>query len=97
MLGVAFGVSLLAGLVCGMFPALASTRRDPREALATSGRTVAGSHDRLRRVFVVAQLSLAIVLLTGAGLLLKSFARLRDVDTGFRSSGIVTFRTILSE
>ena len=96
VLGVAFGVSLLAGLVCGIFPALASTRRDPREALATSGRTVAGSNDRLRRGFVVAQLSLAIVLLTGAGLLLKSFARLRAVDTGFHSSRIVTFRTILS-
>jgi len=96
VLGAAFGVSLIAGLVCGIFPALASTRRDPREALATSGRTVAGSNDRLRRVFVVAQLSLAIVLLTGAGLLLKSFTRLRAVDTGFHSSGIVTFRTILS-
>ncbi len=96
VLGVAFGVSLLAGLVCGIFPAIASTRRDPREALATSGRTVAGSHDRLRRGFVVAQLSLAIVLLTGAGLLLKSFTRLRAVDTGFHSGGIVTFRTILA-
>jgi len=96
VLGAAFGVSLIAGLVCGIFPALASTRRDPREALSTSGRTVAGSHDRIRRVFVVAQLSLAIVLLSGAGLLLKSFTRLRAVDTGFHSSGIVTFRTILS-
>jgi predicted permease len=96
VLGAAFGVSLVAGLVCGIFPALASTRRDPREALTTSGRTVAGSHDRLRRVFVVAQLALAIVLLTGAGLLLKSFARMRAVDPGFRSSGIVTFGVSLS-
>jgi putative ABC transport system permease protein len=83
-------------VVCGIFPALASTRRDPREALAASGRIVAGSHDRLRRVFVVTQLSLAIVLLTGAGLLLKSFTRLRAVDPGFHSSGLVTFRMILS-
>ena len=96
VLGAAFGVSLVAGLLCGIFPALASTRRDPREALATSGRTVAGSHDRLRRVFVVAQLALAIVLSTGAGLLLKSFARMRAVDPGFRSSGVVTFGVSLS-
>ena len=96
VLGAAFGVSLVAGLVCGIFPALASTRRDPREALATSGRTVAGSHDRLRRVFVVAQLALAIVLLTGAGLLLKSFTRMRAVDPGFRASGVVTFDVSLS-
>ena len=91
VLGVTFGVALVAGVVCGIFPALASTRRDPREALATSGRTVAGSHDRLRRVFVVAQLALAIVLSTGAGLLLKSFTRMRAVDPGFRASGVVTF------
>ena len=96
VLSTAFGVSLVAGLVCGIFPALASTRRDPREALTTSGRTVAGTHDRLRRVFVVAQLALAIVLLTGAGLLLKSFARMRAVDPGFRSSGVVTFGVSLS-
>jgi len=91
VLGATFGVALVAGLACGIFPALASTRRDPREALATSGRAVAGSHDRLRRVFVVAQLALAIVLSTGAGLLLKSFTRMRAVDPGFRASGIVTF------
>ena len=96
VLGAAFGVSLVAGLVCGLFPALAITRRDPRKALTTGGRTVAGSHDRLRRVFVVAQLALAIVLLTGAGLLLKSFARIRAVDPGFRSSGVVTFGVSLS-
>jgi putative ABC transport system permease protein len=96
VLGAAFGVSLIAGLVCGIFPAITSTRRDPREALTSSGRTVAGSHDRLRRVFVVAQLSLAIVLSTGAGLLIKSFARIRAVDPGFRSSGVVTFNVNLS-
>ena len=45
VLGAAFGVSLLAGLLCGMFPALASTRRDPRDALTSSGRTVVGSGD----------------------------------------------------
>ncbi|MEP6496222.1 MAG: ABC transporter permease, partial [bacterium] len=96
VLSAAFGVSLVAGLLCGIFPALASTRRDPREALTASGRTVAGSHDRLRRVFVVAQLALAIVLSAGAGLLIKSFSRIRAVDPGFRSSGIVTFSVNLS-
>ncbi len=91
VLAATFGVALIAGIVCGIFPALASTRQDPRETLATSGRTVAGTHDRLRRVFVIAQLALAIVLSTGAGLLLKSFTRMRAVDPGFRPSGLVTF------
>src|SRR5262249_20289971 len=49
-----------------------------------------------RRVFVVAQLSLAIVLSVGAGLLIKSFARIRAVDPGFRSSGVVTFNVNLA-
>ena len=96
VLGAAFAVSLVAGLLCGIFPALAGTRRDPREALTTSGRAVAGAHDRVRRVFVVAQLALAIVLSTGAGLLLKSLARMHGVDPGFRSSGVVTFGVSLS-
>jgi predicted lysophospholipase L1 biosynthesis ABC-type transport system permease subunit len=96
VLGAAFAASLVAGLLCGSFPALASTRRDPREALTASGCTVAGSGDRLRHVFVVAQLSLAIVLSTGAGLLIKSFARIRAVDLGFHSSGVVTFNVNLS-
>jgi putative ABC transport system permease protein len=96
VLGAAFGVSLVAGLLCGLYPALAGTRQDPREALTTSGRAVAGTQDGVRRVFVVAQLALAIVLSTGAGLLLKSFARMRAVDPGFRSSGVVTFGVNLS-
>ncbi len=97
VLGAAVGVSLLAGLICGLLPALAGTRGDPREVLTAGARTVAGAHDRLRRAFVVAQLALAIVLLAGAGLLLKSFLRMRAVDPGFRPGGLVTFGVSLPE
>ena len=60
---------MLTGIACGIAPALASTRRDFRNVLAESARTLGGGHDRLGRVFVVAELALAIVLLSGAGLL----------------------------
>ena len=96
VLGAAFGISLLTGIACGIVPALASTRRDLRNVLAESARTLVGGHDRLRRALVVAELALAIVLLSGAGLLLKSFVHMRTVDTGFRAAGVVEMETSLS-
>ena len=96
VLGAAFGISLLTGIACGIAPALASTRRDLRNVLAESARSLAGGHDRLRRALVVVELALAIVLLSGAGLLLKSFVRMRTVDTGFRAAGVVEMETSLS-
>ena len=96
VLGAAFGISLLTGIVCGIVPAWSSTRRDVRNVLAESARTLVGGHDRLRRALVVVELALAIVLLSGAGLLLKSFVRMRTVDTGFRAAGVVEMETSLS-
>src|SRR5262249_51351200 len=81
---------------CGIVPALASTRRDLRNVLAESARSLVGGHDRLRRALVVVELALAIVLLSGAGLLLKSFVRMRTVDTGFRTAGVVEMETNLA-
>jgi putative ABC transport system permease protein len=96
VLGAAFGISVLTGIACGITPALASTRRDLRNVLVESARSLVGGHDRLRRALVIVELALAIVLLSGAGLLLKSFVRLRTVDTGFRAAGIVEMETALS-
>jgi len=96
VLGAAFGISLLTGIACGIAPALASTRRTLRNILAESARSLVGGHDRLRRALVVVELALAIVLLSGAGLLLKSFVRIRTVDTGFRAAGVVEMETSLS-
>ena len=96
VLGAALGISLVTGILCGIVPALTSTRRDLRSVLAESARTIIGGHDRLRRALVIVELALAIVLLSGAGLLLKSFARMRTVDLGFRAAGIVEMETSLS-
>jgi len=83
-------VAVLSGIAFGMVPALQSARRAPHDALASSGRTVAGSHGRVRGVLVAAEVALALMLLTGAGLMIKSFMRLRAVDKGFDGASVMT-------
>src|SRR5690349_24602953 len=76
-------LSVSAGLLFGMAPALQAARADLHEALKPGGRGAAGGGTRTRAVLVAAPVALALVLLVGAGLLLKSFARLQQVDLGF--------------
>jgi putative ABC transport system permease protein len=84
-LGFAGGVSLLVCLLTGLFPALHATRPDLKSALHASGRGVTGTRGRLRSALVVAQLAISLVLLTSAGLLLRSFQRLTSIDPGYRT------------
>ena len=90
VLAVTIGVSLLTGIAFGVLPALHSARREPREAMAHGARTVGGAWARLRGVLVAAEVALALVLLTGAGLLIKSFVRMRSVDKGYDASRVMT-------
>jgi len=89
-------VALLTALVFGLGPAYAASRSDPGEALKQAARTTgqAGSRRRLDAL-VVAQMALAVVLLVGAGLLLRSFRGLLDRDPGFRRTGVLTFHVDL--
>ena len=85
--------------VFGTVPALQATRLDIREALNEEGRgTGSGGvrHHRMRSALVVAEVALALVLLIGAGLLLRSFAALQRVDTGFDESGLLVVDLPLS-
>ncbi|HSR49616.1 MAG TPA: ABC transporter permease [Acidobacteriota bacterium] len=85
-------VSLAAGVLFGVLPALQLGGRPP-EALSGGGRGVAGSsHRRLRQGLVVAQIAVALVLLTAAGLLVRSFGRLNGVDAGFEPHNVLTMR-----
>lgn len=96
VLAFATAVSLFTGLLFGAVPALHASRVDLAEALKATGRSLAGGGQRLRAGLIVAQVALAIVLLTGAGLLLRSFANLLGVDTGFdRGSTVATLRVTL--
>jgi predicted permease len=84
------GISLLTGLMFGIAPALRATDIDLQHRLSRSGRTVAGGRERLRDALAVGEIALALVLVTGAGLLLKSFLRLRAVDPGFHADHVTT-------
>ena len=87
------GLALLTGLLFGLAPAAQAARSDVRSALSLGGRGGVGRGSRVgaRRALVVVQLALATGLLLGTGLLVRSFAALRDVDLGFRSDNLVAF------
>jgi putative ABC transport system permease protein len=81
-------LALATGIIFGLVPALQSARRPPADALAHSGRMVGATQGRLRGALVAAEVALALVLLTGAGLMLKSFTRMRGVDKGYDASRV---------
>ena len=86
------GLALVTGTLFGLVPALHVARPDISQMLRESVRgTSRGGHHRTRNALVVAEMALAVVLLVGAGLLIRSFARLTSVDPGFRPQNVVTF------
>ena len=83
-------VALATGVACGIVPAFVATQR-PNETLRDAGRH--GGSRRLHRVLrtlVIAEVALSLVLLAGAGLLMRSFIKLQNVDPGFRAGGVLT-------
>jgi putative ABC transport system permease protein len=92
----ALGITTLIGLAVGLIPALHTSRSDLREGLQQMSRSTAGSHQRTRSVLVVAEITLALVLLVSAGLLLRSLARLFAVNPGFEASNLLTIQVQLT-
>jgi len=99
VLGFTIGVSLLTGLLFGLLPAWSASRSRIGEALKEGGRssTAGGARQRLRSTFVVVELAVALVLLVGAGLLIRTFWKLRSVEPGFNPDHLITMRVILPE
>jgi predicted permease len=93
----ALAVALAAGVLFGLPSAFHAAAAEPGRALQEGGRGLAGGGrlGRLRQVFVAGQLALALVLLAGAGLLVRSFLELRAVDPGFEPRGVLSFRVTL--
>ena len=93
VLAFATAVTLLAGLGFGLAPALQAARTDIVEALKSGGRASSArrASSRTRRALVALEIVLVLPLLIGASLLARSFARLVDVNPGFRPDGVVTF------
>ena len=91
VLGWALASSLLAGILVGLAPAMTTMRRDLRPSGEEGGRSVSGgaSSRRIRRALVVAEFALAIVLLVGAGLLVRSWWYVNNIDPGFRPERVL--------
>src|SRR2546426_7729344 len=90
VLGFTLTVSLVTGILFGVVPARSGARREPREALGHGMRLLGGPQRRLRAGFVIGEIALALVLMTGAGLMIKSFLVMRSLDTGYDASRVVT-------
>jgi putative ABC transport system permease protein len=87
-----FAVSLLTGLLFGLLPAWSASRGDIAEALRENARAIGSgaSRSRLRSFLVTAEIALALILLAGAGLLIKGFLHLRSVNPGFNPANVMT-------
>ena len=86
VVGFALVLALFTGVICGLVPAFAAIRTSVSDTLKEGGRTGSsgGAHARLRSALVIAEIAVAMVLLTASGLLLRSFAKMREVQLGFR-------------
>jgi putative ABC transport system permease protein len=98
VLAFTFGITLITGVIFGLAPALQISKPDMNESLKEGGRGTSGGlrGNRLRSIFVVSEVALSLVLLIGAGLMIKSFIRLSRVDLGFNPDNVLAVSVSLS-
>lgn len=91
VLGWALAITILAGILVGLSPAIATLRRDLRPSGTEGGRRVSGGVGirRIRRALVVADFALAVILLAGAGLLIRSWWNVNSINPGFRAERVL--------
>ncbi|MGO8818278.1 MAG: ABC transporter permease [Terriglobia bacterium] len=89
------GASLFSGILFGLAPALKNSKGDLQETLKEGGRGASGVRHRAQRVFVVVEMALALVLLAGAGLMIRSLSKLWQVNPGFDPHNVLNFAMTL--
>ena len=95
VLGFTLLVTLITGIVFGLVPALQASRPNLNETLKEGGRGTTGGHHRIRSSLVITEVALALVLLVGAGLLIRSFIRLQQVNPGFNTKNAMSANVAL--
>jgi putative ABC transport system permease protein len=95
--GLTLAIAMFAGLLFGLFPALQTSRPNLNETLKDSGQrgSTVGGRNRVGSVFIVTEVALSFMLLAGAGLLIKSFLHLREINPGFNSESVLAMRLSL--
>jgi len=103
VLGFTFGLSLLTGILFGLAPAWRAIKLDPNSSLKAGGRSgqvdsgLYLKHHRLRSLLIISELALSLVLLIGAGLLIRSFIRLQGVAPGFAADNVTSMQFVVSD
>lgn len=95
LLGFALLIILLTGLIFSLAPALQSSKPDLNTALKEGGRGASGGGHSLRKLLVIVEVSLTFILLVGAGLMIRSFARVQQEDIGFNPKNVLTMQVNL--
>jgi predicted permease len=101
VLAFTFGISLFTGIVFGLVPALRASRLDLNDVLREGGRSGVGTsafglgHQQLRKLLISAEIALSLVLLIGAGLLIRSYQRITSANPGFDPQNVLSFRVAL--
>ena len=96
VLAFTLGISMFTGIIFGLVPALGASKPDLNETLKEGGRGSTSARGRTRSALVVAEIALALILLIGAGLMLRSFARVNGLDPGFDARNLLTMQVMLS-
>ncbi|HMG35338.1 MAG TPA: ABC transporter permease [Blastocatellia bacterium] len=92
---ISLAITLVTGMLFGLVPAFQNSRPDLHSSLKENSRGSSGGRNRARSIFVLAEIALALVLLAGAGLMIRSFKTLLDVNLGYRTDHLLTMRLSL--
>jgi putative ABC transport system permease protein len=95
VLAVTLAVSLITGILLGLLPAWQATKTDVNESLKVGGHQMSRAQGQVRRILIIAEVSLSLILVVGAGLMMRTFVNLNRIDWGFNPDHLLTLQVNL--